>query len=212
MKIYASNWLINMGIVGFLRILKYSGVDITKLFNEDGSIELTEGLLDNFGHKYLTYSLYWYTKELIDNLPYSEDLKDQTKTAIASLEEALKDVETQLAEKPKNKDSLNKRKKQVTKTIEKLSKFPTEFNLLLNYYANLNLIANPSSKTSKRAESIDEEFVHPAIESLDGTQDNSQPLCSMCSRVRSKPLEKGKSIFSKSLFSPLGFSSESFIN
>jgi len=212
MKIYASNWLINMGIVGFLRILKYSGVDITKLFNEDGSIELTEDLLDNFGHKYLAYSLYWYTKELIDNLPYNEDLEEQTKIAIKSLEEALKDVETQLTEKPKNKDYLSERKKQVTKTIEKLSKFPTEFNLLLNYYANLPLIANPSSKTSKRAESIDEEFVHPAIDSLDGTQDNSQPLCSMCSRVRSKPLEKENSIFSKSLFSPLGVSLNKFVN
>ena len=163
MKIYASNWLINMGIVGFLRILKYSGVDITKLFNEDGSIELTEGLLDNFGHKYLAYSLYWYTKELIDNLPYNEDLEEQTKIAIKSLEEALKDIETQLAEKTKNKESLTKRKKQIAKLLEKLSKFPNEFNWLLNYYPNLNLIANPSSKTEKRAELIEEEFVMPAI-------------------------------------------------
>jgi len=212
MKIYASNWLINMGIVGFLRILKYSSVDITKLFNEDGSIELTEGLLDNFGHKYLAYSLYWFTKEVITDLPYKDNLKVQMQTAVGKLEEAFEETDKQLVEKPKNKESLTKRKKQIAKTLEKLSKFPNEFNWLLNYYPNLNLIANPSSKTDERAELIEEEFVIPAISSINETQDDSQPLCSLCSRVRSKPLEKGKSIFSKSLFSSLGVSPDSFIN
>ena len=146
MKIYASNWLINMGIVGFLRILKYSGVDITRLFNADGSIELTAELLDNFGHKYLAYSLYWYTKEILTDLPYKEILEVQIQTAVGKLEEALNETDKQLAEKPKNKESLTKRKKQIAKTLEKLSKFPNEFNWLLNYYPNLNLIANPSSK------------------------------------------------------------------
>ena len=141
MRIYASNWLINMGIVGFLRILKYSGVDTTKLFSEDGSIELTEDLLDNFGHKYLAYSLYWFTKEVITDLPYEENLKVHIQTAVGKLEEALNETDKQLAEKPKSKESLTKRKKQIAKLLEKLSKFPNEFNWLLNYYPNLNLIA-----------------------------------------------------------------------
>uniref|UniRef100_UPI002FD9F0A5 hypothetical protein n=1 Tax=Mesotoga prima TaxID=1184387 RepID=UPI002FD9F0A5 len=134
MRIYASNWLINMGIVGFLRILKYSGVDTTKLFSEDGSIELTEDLLDNFGHKYLAYSLYWFTKEVITDLPYEENLKVHIQTAVGKLEEALNETDKQLAEKPKSKESLTKRKKQIAKLLEKLSKFPNEFNWLLNYY------------------------------------------------------------------------------
>ncbi len=54
MRITTGNWLYNAGIVGFLRILKEKGMDISNLIGA-GSIEPTEEMLKDFEKAYLKY-------------------------------------------------------------------------------------------------------------------------------------------------------------
>ncbi|MGC9322380.1 MAG: type I-B CRISPR-associated protein Cas8b1/Cst1 [Kosmotogaceae bacterium] len=217
MKVYTSNWLINMGIVGFLRILKYSGVDITKLFNEDGSIELTEDLLDNFGHKYLAYSIYRFTKELIDDLPYSEDLENLRSTALAKLKETLEETNRQLAEKPKDKNYLKTRKDKKDKIkdkLDKLSKTPNKLNLLQVYYTNLPLIGNPSKKSTDltcQAQEITERYSAKVFD--DQNEEEDTVACSMCARGRVEISGSDNyRFFQKAYFVSLGVSLNEFVN
>lgn len=212
MKVFASNWLINMGIVGFLRILEYSGTNINDLFNNDGSIDVNEELLENFGHKYLAYSVYKFTEDHLDDLCYNENLEKIKSAALESLNQKLSDIKETISKKDKKTKALKNHKKAIKKIIEKLESFPNQFNWLLNYYPNLNLIANPSSKTKKRAEMIESEYIQPAIETINSTKNDGELICSMCSRNNVSLENKENNVFSKSLFSPLGVSPNSFLN
>lgn len=54
MRITTGNWLYNAGVVGFLRILRESGTDISVSVKQ-GSFELTSDILTNFEKAYLKY-------------------------------------------------------------------------------------------------------------------------------------------------------------
>lgn len=63
--LYPSNWLYNAGVVGFLRVLEFGrGEEYVKaLFKEDGGVEITPGVFENFEKYYFEYTAKHYLME-----------------------------------------------------------------------------------------------------------------------------------------------------
>lgn len=60
MKIIMSDWLMNAGIIGYIRIQKIAGKEIS--INDQRYIEIKNDDLKNFSHRYFTYALKQYMK------------------------------------------------------------------------------------------------------------------------------------------------------
>jgi hypothetical protein len=60
MKIIMGDWLMNAGIIGYIRIQRIAGKEIP--INDQRYIEIKKDDLKNFSHRYFTYALKQYMK------------------------------------------------------------------------------------------------------------------------------------------------------
>lgn len=144
-RLELSDWLYNAGVIGLVKILKHSDVNIESGINY---VEFDECELDNFEEKYFSYFTYTYEKftswyklisyeDIINNIDiknmtekdieninsYIEDIKNKlTSNSYKSAYLIIKNKEVDLLEEEKKLQKIKKSKKQsvsdVTKDVE----------------------------------------------------------------------------------------------
>ena len=72
LRVYMNDWAINMGIIGFLNILKQSNME-EKVIKKDNYIEFDSELLENFQDYYFDYFMKEYdvSEKLKNNIKYN---------------------------------------------------------------------------------------------------------------------------------------------
>ena len=118
LRVYMNDWSINMGIVGFLNILKHVEKEDAVL-KKDNYIEFDSFLLENFHEYYFDYFMKEYdisrivNDRLQNNLNYLKSHEDKLKDVIKNIKESIK----KQADKVKkfDEDNFNILKEQIDK-------------------------------------------------------------------------------------------------
>ncbi len=108
-KVYLNDWVINCGIVGFLKILEHNEDEFAT--KKEHYIEFDTENLRNF-HKY--YFRYFY-----DTYNVAQRVKDRTKTAFEYLENNIEEIVEDKEEQKKINDKIKSNKKYVKDIIRK---------------------------------------------------------------------------------------------
>lgn len=95
LRVYMNDWAINMGIIGFLNILKQSNME-EKVIKKDNYIEFDSELLENFQDYYFDYFMKEYdvSEKLKNNIKYNlaylKNNQDKAKEVTKRIKEGIK--------------------------------------------------------------------------------------------------------------------------
>ena len=95
LRVYMNDWSINMGIIGFLNILKQSNME-EKVVKKDNYIEFDSKLLENFQDYYFDYFMKEYdvSEKLKNNIKYNlsylKNNQDKAKEITKRIKESIK--------------------------------------------------------------------------------------------------------------------------
>ena len=95
LRVYMNDWSINMGIIGFLNILKQSNME-EKVVKKDNYIEFDSKLLENFQDYYFDYFMKEYdvSEKLKNNIKYNlaylKNNQDKAKEVTKRIKEGIK--------------------------------------------------------------------------------------------------------------------------
>ena len=95
LRVYMNDWAINMGIIGFLNILKQSNME-EKVIKKDNYIEFDSELLENFQDYYFDYFMKEYdvSEKLKNNIKYNlsylKNNQDKAKEITKRIKESIK--------------------------------------------------------------------------------------------------------------------------
>ena len=108
-RVYLNDWLINAGIVGFLRILEHNNDNFAII--KDNYIEFDTENLRNFHHYYFKY--------FFDKYNVAQSVMDRTKSAFDYLENNIEDIKENKDEEKQRKDKIKSNKKYIKEAIKK---------------------------------------------------------------------------------------------
>jgi len=147
-KFYLSEWFYNMGIVGFLRILKFNNVDESKYTAKENYFEIEDELLDNFAEYYFNY---FFT--INDDRERFVTITNEATKLIENCDK-LSEASDQKAIAEKISEAINKVYKQFMKyeNSVKNTSYVDEYNDLLNSIKEINRIIKKDTSTETREE------------------------------------------------------------
>src|SRR5690606_31659924 len=147
-KFYLSEWFYNMGIVGFLRILKFNNVDESKYTAKENYFEIEDELLDNFAEYYFNY---FFT--INDDRERFVTITNEATKLIENYDE-LSEASDQEASAKNIIEAVNKVYKQFMKyeNSVKNTSYVDEYNDLLNSIKEINRIIKKDTSTEIREE------------------------------------------------------------